>query len=124
MKLRTFPLEISQKQLENGLITNYEVREHKLYTPCIAFRHLPPNSARFSYATEGALFISAQLSSDMVSAPPKGSGTNMTRSNLAPKHAHKHEAHPPWVKKEKEFRLDSNNCGFVCAGVNFVGGYK
>ena len=34
----------------------------------IAFRHLPPNSARFSYATEGALFISAQLSSDAVSA--------------------------------------------------------
>ena len=37
-------------------------------TPRIAFRHLPPNSARFSYATEGALFISAQLSTDAVSA--------------------------------------------------------
>ena len=23
-----------------------------------------------------------------------------------------------------EFRLDSNDCGFICAGVNFVGGYK
>ena len=34
------------------------------HTPSIAFRHLPPNSARFSYATEGALFISAQRSSD------------------------------------------------------------
>ena len=33
----------------------------------IAFRQLPPNSARFSYATEGALFISTQLSSDAVS---------------------------------------------------------
>ena len=33
------------------------------HTPSIAFRHLPPNSARFGYATEGALFISAQLSS-------------------------------------------------------------
>ena len=32
------------------------------------FRHLPPNSARFSYATEGVLFISAQLSTDAVSA--------------------------------------------------------
>ena len=31
------------------------------------FRHLPPNSARLSYATEGALFISAQLSTDAVS---------------------------------------------------------
>ena len=28
------------------------------------FRHLPPNSARFGYATDGALFISAQLSTD------------------------------------------------------------
>ena len=39
-----------------------------LHTPSIAFRHLPPDSARFSYATEGALFISAQLSTDAVSA--------------------------------------------------------
>ena len=38
------------------------------HIPSIAFRHLPPNSARFSYATEGALFISAQLSTDAVSA--------------------------------------------------------
>ena len=29
---------------------------------------LPPNSARTGYATEGALFISAQLSTDAVSA--------------------------------------------------------
>jgi len=27
-------------------------------------------------------------------------------------------------KKTKEFRLDSNDSGFICAGVNFVGGYK
>ena len=38
------------------------------HTPSTAFRHLPPNSAWFSYATEGALFISAQKSSDAVSA--------------------------------------------------------
>ena len=38
------------------------------HTPSIAFRHLPPNSARFSYTTEGALFIFAQLSSDAVNA--------------------------------------------------------
>ena len=38
------------------------------HTPSTAFRHLPPNSARFSYATVGVLFISAQLSSDTVSA--------------------------------------------------------
>ena len=39
-----------------------------IHTPSIAFRHLPPNSARFSYTTEGALFISAQLSSDAINA--------------------------------------------------------
>ena len=38
------------------------------YTSSIAFRHLLPNSARFNYATEGVLYISAQLSSDAVSA--------------------------------------------------------
>ena len=31
--------------------------------------------------------------------------------NLAPKHARKHEAHPPRVKKE--FRLDSNDFDFI-----------
>ena len=36
--------------------------------PSTAFRYLPPNSAKFGYATEGALFISTQLSTDEVSA--------------------------------------------------------
>ena len=45
-----------------------ETSEWWQHTPSIAFRHLPPNSARFSYATEGALFISVQLSIDAVSA--------------------------------------------------------
>ena len=51
----------------------FQVRAHSYrtaiytHTPSTAFRHLPPNSARFSYATEGALFISAQLSTDAVS---------------------------------------------------------
>ena len=35
----------------------------------------------------------------------------------------KHEAHPQRVKmkeikNKKEFRLDSNNLGFICAGLN------
>ena len=41
------------------------------HTASIVFRYLPPNSARFSYATEGVFFISAQLSSDAVSAVRK-----------------------------------------------------
>ena len=32
--------------------------EDRSNTPSIAFRHLPPDSARIGYATEGALFIS------------------------------------------------------------------
>ena len=36
------------------------------HTLSIAFQHLPPNSARFSYTIGGALFISIQLSTDEV----------------------------------------------------------
>ena len=41
----------------------------------------------------------------------KGLGTDNynCRSNLAPRHARKHEAHPPGVKME--FRPDSNDLG-------------
>ena len=38
------------------------------HTPSTVFWHLPPNSARFGYATEGAHFIKAQLSTNVVSA--------------------------------------------------------
>ena len=99
------------------------------HTPSIAFRHLPPNSARFSYATEGALFRLRAAVHRRGQRPLKGSGTEYDcRSNLAPKHARKHETHPPRVKrkkkKEEDFRLDSNDCGFICTGVIFVGGCK
>ena len=58
------------------------------------------HSARFSYATEGALFISAQLSSDAVSALRKVRVQDCG-SSLAPTHARKHETHPPRVLKKK-----------------------
>ena len=45
-----------------------DVGQHGPIYMYIAFRHLPPNSARFGYASEGELFISAQLSTDAVSA--------------------------------------------------------
>ena len=38
------------------------------HTSSIAFRNLPPNSARIGYATKRAPFISSQLSLDAVSA--------------------------------------------------------
>ena len=74
-----------------------------LHTPSIAFRHLPPNYARFSDATKGELFISVQPSTDAVSALRNVWVLIIKdcRSNLAPKHARKHEAHPPLVKKKR-----------------------
>ena len=51
-------------------------------------------------------------------------------SNLAPKHAREQENASTTgnkkkrEKKREEFRLDSNDCGFICTGVYFVGGYK
>ena len=76
---------------------------------------LPPNSARFSYATEGALFISVQLSAYAVSAPPKGLGTDNydCTSNLAPKYARKHEGKKKKKKKKGGVHLDSNDFGFI-----------
>ena len=66
-------------QVGSSIFVNLEtIHRHTLelwhthpHTPSTAFQHLPPNSARFSYATEGALFISAQLSTDTVSALQK-----------------------------------------------------
>ena len=50
-----------------------------VHTPSIAFRHLPPNSARFGYATEGALDLYLRAAVHRRGqSPPKGLGTNMT----------------------------------------------
>ena len=59
--------------------------------PASLFRHLPPNSARFRYATEGAgtLYL-RQLSTDAVSALHKGSFRRWYQdcgSSIAPKQA-------------------------------------
>ena len=42
-----------------------------VHTPSLAFRDLPPYTARIGYATEDALFISAQLSTGAVCAHRK-----------------------------------------------------
>ena len=68
----------------------------------VAFLHLHPKSARFSYVTEGALFISAQLSSDAVSALRKVWYQYEYGSNLAPKHARKHQTHRQKRKRKKK----------------------
>ena len=41
---------------------------------------------------------------------------------MTPKHARKYEVRPP--RGRKEFRLDSDDLGFICAGVSIMGGYK
>ena len=52
------PNNFEDENHHNNLdLNNFEDETH---TPSTTFWHLPPNSARFSYATEGALFISAQ----------------------------------------------------------------
>ena len=61
--------------------------------------------------------------------PPKGSGTNNDcRSNLAPKHAQKHEMHPSRVKAKQNKKQKQNKkltiVVLFCAGVNFAGTYK
>ena len=51
------------------------------HTPSTAFRHLPPNSARFGYATEGARTLYPRAAVHRRGQrPPKGLGTNQTPS--------------------------------------------
>ena len=57
--------------------TNVLVYMCACHTPSIAFRHLPPNSARFGYATEGALYLRAVVHR-RGQRPPKGLGTSKT----------------------------------------------
>ena len=59
---------------------DFFVMQHQTeHTPNIAFRHLPPNSARFGYATEGALDLYLRVAVHRRGQrPSKGSGTNMT----------------------------------------------
>ena len=122
------------------------------HTPSIAFWHLPPDSARTGYATEGALdltlrpslsgtflqtlpelvtplkgysvFISAQLSTDAVSALRKV-WVLIIKTVEASKHARrnkKREARPLRVKAKSSVSIQPF-C-FKCAGVSNVGCYK
>ena len=76
--VRLYPQELYAQSVGTKAVFPAAVSQSGSHTPSIAFRHLPPNSARFSYATEGALFISAQLSSEAVSALRKVRVLNMT----------------------------------------------
>ena len=67
----TWPKHNTSSRKRNGegiLNIKLQFRHTHTHSLNIAFRHFPPNSARIGYTTEGALFISAQLSTDAVSA--------------------------------------------------------
>ena len=94
----------------------------------LAFRHLFPNSARFGYTTEGSVFISTQMSTNAVSTLWKAwvlFYKQDCENYVTLKHACKHEAHLPRVKKKRrEFCLDWDNFGFIYAGVSSAGSYE
>ena len=67
--------------------------EGRGHTPSIAFRHLPPVSARIGYVTEGVRFISILLFTDMVRALEK----IWVLIFIRPSTHIKRETHPPGV---------------------------
>ena len=67
--------------------------QYHVNTPSLTFQHHPPNSARIGYATEGALFISAHLSTDAVSSLQKAWVLiRLWKQSIGLKRTHKHEA--------------------------------
>ena len=98
--------------------------------------HLPANSGRTGYATEGALFIAAQLSTDAVGALRKVWTYTVWKQHETSTHVNIRRIRPGLKKKKKErkkerrkkerkkSRLDSNYFGFICAGVNNVVSYE
>ena len=51
------------------------------YTPSLAFRQLPPNSARTGYATEGALFISLRAFVHLRGGQRSSKGLGITKDS-------------------------------------------
>ena len=60
--------------------------------------------------------------------PPKGSGTDIGKTVEATWRPSTHEnvrrIHPGWEEKKKKFRLNSNDFGFIWAGVSNMVSYK
>ena len=71
-------------------------REKAHHTPSTAFRNLPPNFARFSYATEGGILYLRAAVHRRGQRPPKGSGTDKTveATNLPSTHVNMRRIHP------------------------------
>ena len=80
-------------------------RERLGHSPSTAFQHLPPNSGRIGYATAGALFISGQLSTNAVKAIRKVWVLIRLWKQNSVRHARKHEARPPRVRKKSSISI-------------------
>ena len=110
----------------------YSLGHAGVHTLSIAFQYLLLNSARIGHATQVALFISVQLSSDAVSAlqevwvltgmRERVFGTNkiVEATQCQNTRVNTRRIHPSLEK----FRLCSNNFGFICDGVSNVGAYE
>ena len=90
---------------------------NKCLHPNFAFWHLPPNSARNGHATEGAIFVSTQLSTDAVSTLQNVWALVRLDTTL-------HQSTHANMRQRKEFCLDSSNFGYICPGISNVGSYK
>ena len=99
------PLEKSARSTE--LVAQIKIRKPKhdrAHSPSTAFRHLPPNYDRFSYATEGTLFISVQLSTDVVCALQKVWAQTVEATKRPSRHVNRRR-HSPWVSKKGPSRF-------------------
>ena len=103
------------------VLNNFAQKSGLFYTPEHHILAPSSKSTWTGHAAEGALFISMQLSTNAVSTLWKV--WVLIRKKLVSKHAHKHEACQLWGRKEKKFHLDSDNFGFIYAGVNNMGSY-
>ena len=88
------------KPIWTGRTKFYFLCMEATHTPSIVFRHLLPNSARFGYATEWALFISTPAVHRCGRCPPKCLGTNHTPSTVS-RHLPR-----PWRKDAVNQRLE------------------
>ena len=83
--------------------------------------HLPANSARIGYATEGALFISAQLSTDAVGALRKVWTYTVWKQHETSTHVNIRRIRPGYKVSSVSIQT---MLVLICAGVSNVVSFK
>ena len=103
------------------------------HSASIAFRHLPPNSARIGYATAWSTLYLCAAVSRRGQRPPKGVGTNKTVNatqcqstyiNMRRVRHRLKKKKKVWEREKKKFRLHSNDLSFICACASNVDSIK